>query len=70
MTEEKLDQILKNQAVIIGMLTDLLEATPDVSERPDIREVMRPLISSPIIENNPALKGMLSQMMNNMGGTK
>lgn len=70
MIEEKLDKILKNQEIIVRMLTDLLESVPDPSARPDIREAIKPLLASPIIKNNPVIANTLEQFMENMGGRK
>lgn len=67
-TEEKLDQIIKNQGTIMQMLADVLEAMPDPSQRPDIEAALKPVLDSPLLKNNPAAASMLSAVMDNMGG--
>jgi hypothetical protein len=67
--EKKLDEILKNQGIIIQMLTDLIEAIPAPDKRgPDMQAAFAPLINSPMIKSNPVLAGMLDDMIKNMGG--
>ena len=66
--EGKIDQILKNQAIIIQMLTDIIESIPSPSTRPDMTEMFKPILDNPIIKNNPAMLGMLTTFMSQMGG--
>lgn len=62
-TEEKLDQILKNQTTIIQMLTDALERKP-----PDMSEAFKPIFENPLIASNPSVVAMLNKFMGEMGG--
>ena len=65
---EKLDEILKNQGIIIQMLTDIMEAMPAPGKHPDMLAAMAPLLNSPMIKGNPALADMVGTFMKNMGG--
>jgi hypothetical protein len=65
-TEEKLDAILKNQGIIIQMLSDVLEAK---RQRPDLKTAMAPILENPLFKNNPAVQNMLGALMKNMGGS-
>lgn len=67
-TEDKLSQILKNQQTIMAMLSDILEAIPDPSKRPDIGAMLAPLMTNPALKDNPAVQQMLGAVMKNMGG--
>lgn len=69
-TEDKLDKILKNQQTIMAMLSDVLEAMPDPSQRPDMRAMLAPLMANPVFKENPAVQQMLGAVMKNMGGNK
>lgn len=68
--EAKLDEILKNQGTIMKMLEDVLEAMPDPGQRPDVAAAMAPILNSPALKDNPAVRAMLGNFAKHMGGTK
>ena len=51
------------------MLSDLLEAMPDPSQRPDIAAMLAPLMVNPILKDNPAIAQMLGALMKKGGNT-
>jgi hypothetical protein len=62
--DEKFDQILANQTIIIQMLTDIMER-----KKPDMSTLLKPLMSNPLFKNNPAVKDML-ESFSKMGGSQ
>lgn len=61
--EEKIDEVLSNQEVIIRMLTDILERKP-----PNVSDVIEPILANPVIANNQAISSIITTFMNQMGG--
>jgi hypothetical protein len=66
--EDKIDKVLENQGTIIKMLEDVLEAMPDPAQRPDIAAILAPMMTNPVLKDNPAVQQMLGAFMKNMGG--
>jgi hypothetical protein len=69
-TEEKLDQIIKDQAVIIQNQAVLIQMVTDAMERkpPDMTEALKPILENPLIAGNPSVVNMLNKFMGEMGG--
>lgn len=57
----KLDKLIKNQEVIIQMLTDILE-----SKKPNIKEVLKPMMENPLFKNNPVAANILENLLSNI----
>lgn len=66
--DQKLDEIIRNQTIIMQMLTDLIESVPDPAQRPNVLKALAPLLDSPMIKNNPALAEMVKGFTENIGG--
>lgn len=66
--EEKLDAILKNQGIIIAMLTTIIEAIPGPGKQPDVKKMLEPLLNNPLFRDNPMMAEMMSNFTKNMGG--
>jgi hypothetical protein len=66
---DKLDEIIKNQHTIMSMLSDILEAMPDPSQRPDIAAAFKPLMDNPLFKDNPAMQSLLGSFIKKGGNT-
>lgn len=64
--DEKLDKILRNQEIIIQMLTDIMEMRKSV---PNIATAFKPILENPLIASNPSVRAMLDNIMDQMGGS-
>jgi len=66
--EHKIDQILKNQGIIIQMLSDWMESATHRGKKPDMRAMLSPLLGSPVLRANPEVSKMIDDLLTTMGG--
>ena len=67
---EKITALQKKIDYNTKLLETIVETMPGPGKRPDLGPIINPLLNNPIIQNNPALKQMVTGVLDLQEGDK